>query len=46
MPGTVKVENHFSTYKNKKEKEERLKQVYLILVRELNHKENIYYRAK
>lgn len=42
----LEVKNHFPKYKNKKEMEEKRKQGYLILIRELNHKDNIYYKSK
>lgn len=42
----IEVKNHFPKYKNQKEKDERRKQGYLILIRELNHKDNIFYKSE
>lgn len=46
MQTKLKVQNHFAKYKTKEERDEKRRQVYLLLIRELNHKENIYYKSK
>ena len=46
MNTKIGVKNHFPKYKSQKEQDEKRKQGYLILIRELNHKDNIFYKSE